>query len=367
MSLGSLLPLLSQQYELNNTMSGGLISAHQTGNLIAGFIASILPVYLGRKKAILFLCSFVIVGFAIMMYTGNPVLLILGFLFTGLSRGSISNFNNTIVNEVSGSNPTALNLLHSIFAVGALLAPFLIIASTSIGGEGGWRIATSVIIILLIISLILFSRMNIDESGGKKKKLHSYGFIKNYHFWVGASIILFYLCIESAVSGWLVKYFVDAEIMNIQFAQLLNSLLWLVILLGRLITAFSSQRLPKEFILVTASIGAVIFYILLLSSQSIGLITFSIMGLGLSMSGIYPTTVATIGETIKNYPMAMGVLLMIGGVGAILMPIITGAIADRFGILAGMSSIIVAISLLVVCIIANLIHVTKSKKQTKVV
>ena len=95
MILGSLLPLISNEYGLNNTVSGGLISAHQSGNLIAGFIAGILPVYLGRKKAILFLCSFVVVGFLIMILTGNPVLLILGFLFTGLSRGSISNFNNS--------------------------------------------------------------------------------------------------------------------------------------------------------------------------------------------------------------------------------------------------------------------------------
>ncbi len=50
MILGSLLPLISNEYNLNNTVSGGLISAHQAGNLIAGFIAGILPVYLGRKK-----------------------------------------------------------------------------------------------------------------------------------------------------------------------------------------------------------------------------------------------------------------------------------------------------------------------------
>ncbi len=112
MILGSLLPLISSEYNLNNTISGGLISAHQAGNLIAGFIAGILPVYLGRKKAIIFLCSFVVMGFFIMMITGNPVLLILGFLFTGLSRGSISNFNNTVVNEVSNSSPAALSFLH---------------------------------------------------------------------------------------------------------------------------------------------------------------------------------------------------------------------------------------------------------------
>ena len=104
MILGSILPLISKEYGLNNTISGALLSAHQVGNLVSGFIAGILPVYLGRKKSIIFLCSFVIAGFALMIITGNPVILILGFLFTGLSRGSISNFNNAVVNEVSNSS-----------------------------------------------------------------------------------------------------------------------------------------------------------------------------------------------------------------------------------------------------------------------
>src|SRR5690606_17951420 len=70
MILGSLLPLISNEYQLNNTISGALLSAHQVGNLISGFIAGVLPVYLGRKKSVIFLCFFVIIGFAIMILTG---------------------------------------------------------------------------------------------------------------------------------------------------------------------------------------------------------------------------------------------------------------------------------------------------------
>ena len=170
MILGSFLPIISDEYGLNNTMSGVLLSAHQVGNLIAGFIAGVLPLYLGRKKSIMFLCSFVVMGFLIMILTGNPVLLILGFLFTGLSRGSISNFNNTIVNEVSNSSPAALNFLHSIFAVGALIAPFLVIICTNMAGEKGWKIAAGVIIVLAIISIFLFSKMKIDDAAKNRNR-----------------------------------------------------------------------------------------------------------------------------------------------------------------------------------------------------
>lgn len=63
MVFGSILPLLSETYQLSDATSGMLLSSHQAGNLIAGFIAGILPIYYGRKKSILFLSSFVMVGF----------------------------------------------------------------------------------------------------------------------------------------------------------------------------------------------------------------------------------------------------------------------------------------------------------------
>jgi MFS transporter, FHS family, glucose/mannose:H+ symporter len=347
MILGSLLPLISSTYHLNNTLSGGLISAHQVGNLIAGFIAGVLPLYLGRKKAVIFMCSFVIMGFLIMILTGNPVLLILGFLFTGLSRGSISNFNNTLVNEISNSSAAALNILHSIFAIGALLAPFLVILSTKLAGDFGWRLSAIVIILLALLSMLLFSRMDMDESVRTKQPTDkSYAFLKERKFLIGAGILFFYLCIEATINGWMVKYFIDSGIMSIAYAQILASLLWVVILAGRLTTAFIGNRISKKTILTILSTGTVLFYVLLLSTRNSTTITLAIMGLGFSMAGIYPTTVSTLGSTIKTYPMSMGVLLMIGGCGAILMPLITGALADLFGVLAGMSAIILATLLL---------------------
>lgn len=361
MILGSLLPMISNEYGLNNTVSGALLSAHQAGNLIAGFLAGVLPLYLGRKKSIMFLCSFVVMGFLIMILTGNPVLLILGFLFTGVSRGSISNFNNTVVNEESNGSSAALNFLHSIFAVGALIAPFLIIFCTKAFGDKGWKAAAGVIILLAIISIFLFSKMEIDDAAKNKSRVKiSYGFLKDKFFLVSAGVLFFYLCAESAINGWLVKYFIDSKIMTIEYAQILASLLWAVILIGRLTCVFLGDKVSKKALLLAASFGTGAFYLLLLSTQNLSVITIAIMGLGFSMAGIYPTTISTVGDTIKAYPMSMGVLLMIGGVGAIIMPSITGALSDAFGIMAGMSAIVVAIVLMIICVVLNVL----SKKTT---
>ncbi|WP_086350867.1 MFS transporter [Candidatus Enterococcus clewellii] len=346
MIFGSLLPLLSESYALNDTVSGMLISSHQAGNLLAGLLAGILPVYLGRKKSILFLSSFVMVGFLMIVVTGQTWLLLAAFFFTGISRGSISNFNNKTVNDVSDSSPAALNFLHSLFAIGALLAPFLVILTTMIVGDYGWKVSCLIIVALILVSQWMFSKMPIEDEmiqGKASSQGKNYAFFKDKLFWNTVVILFFYLCAEAAITGWLVKYFVDAAIMSVQQAQLLASLLWLAILIGRLACTFYGDRLKRSRLLLIISIGASFFYFLLLSTQNFSVIVLAIFGLGASMGGIYPTAMTIAGPSIRKYPMAMGWLLIIGGVGGITMPIITGLLSTSFGIFAGMAAIIVAI------------------------
>lgn len=57
MVFGSIIPLISNEYQLSDTMSGLMLSGHQTGNLLAGLVAGILPVYYGRKNQLFFLVA----------------------------------------------------------------------------------------------------------------------------------------------------------------------------------------------------------------------------------------------------------------------------------------------------------------------
>lgn len=364
MVFGSILPLLSDAYQLNDFVSGMLISSHQIGNLIAGFLAGILPVYLGKKNSILFLSSFVVVGFLLIISTGQPWLLLAAFFFTGISRGSISNFNNKVVNDISNSSPTASNLLHSLFAVGALISPFLVIVTTKLFGVNGWRVTGIIIIILILISQFMFSRMPIDEEKPKKNKTaikKNYEFFKNKYFLVTVVILFFYLCAEATITGFIVKYFVDSTIITVLQAQIVSSVLWLAILVGRLGCIFFGHLLKKSHLLLLISVGTSIFYFFLLNVTNYTLILLIIFGLGVSMGGIYPTAMTIAGSSIKEYPMAMGWLLILGGIGGIAMPTITGILSDQFSIFAGMAAIIVAIVLMLIGVMAY-VFIEKNNK-----
>lgn len=365
MILGPLLPIISKEYGLSDTFSGMLLSSHQVGNLISGFIAGIIPVYLGRKKSVFGLFSLVIFGFLFILLFNNPLLLILGFVLTGLSRGSTSNFSNTIVNDITNGNNTAMNLLHATFAIGALLAPFLIIVPTSLLNEKiGWKISILIIVLLSVIALYLISKFKFtNKKELKNEKKISYEFFKDSKFWISSGILFFYLCTESTVTGFMVKYFVDTSIMSLSYAQILSSLLWLVILLGRIFVAYMSTKYKKSILLLISSIGTSIFYFMLLNTTNIVYITILIAVMGFSMAGIYPTTISTVSNTISKYPSAMGVLLLLGGLGGILMPTITGALSDSFGIFAGMSAIVVSNILMLLFIFIFLLKVERQEAK----
>ncbi|OJG10795.1 major facilitator superfamily transporter [Enterococcus aquimarinus] len=349
MVFGAIIPLISAEYQLSDTVSGLLLSGHQLGNLIAGLVAGILPVYYGRKHSILFLSSFVMLGFFLMIVTGNPILLIMAFFFTGISRGSISNFNNKTVNDISHSDPAASNLLHSTFAIGALISPFLVVVATRIFGDSGWKWTAGFIIVLIMISQVLFSKMEVNEQvETTTQKIKDYSFFKDPLFLNTIVILFFYLCAESVITGWLVKYFIDSDILQVTQAQLISSLLWIAILLGRLFCVFYGYRFKKGNLITGISIGMTIFYFLLLMSTNLSMIVFSVIGLGFTMGGVYPTAMTIAGVSIKKYPMAMGWLLIIGGIGAILMPTITGVLSEKVSVFAGFSAVIVAIIVMLI-------------------
>ena len=131
--IGSILPMIKAEYNLSYQIGGYLISAHSTGNIVAGLFAGLIPLAIGIKNSLMLLNLLPIIGFFLVLVTGNPFILIFAFLLTGLGRGSISNYNNQAVSTLSGGNSSPLNALHGLFAIGAVTAPLIALAWKSWG------------------------------------------------------------------------------------------------------------------------------------------------------------------------------------------------------------------------------------------
>lgn len=352
LSIGSLLPFIRDARGLEYDFCGLIVSLHSVGNLISSFFAGTFAVSIGRKKTILLFNAFFALSYVLIIFGNNNICLVLAFLLTGVARGATSNFCNMTINNLAPGKVGIINGLHGMFSVGAFLFPIILTLLTATNAEG-WIFACYFMLAMGILSWLLYSMNPVDEiSKEEKEGKNTYGFFKEPLFWLCIGTLFFYLCVEQGVIGWMVTYFKDTGLLSASLSQITASVLWVMILAGRLTTAFLSTKMRKETLLRVMGAGLVLFFIILITGNSTPVIVIGIMGFGYSMAGIYPTTVSFSGKLIQKYPIAWSFILTGASIGSIVMPSIIGKIAKAAGIFYGMSSIVVVVIIDMVLIVA---------------
>lgn len=364
LSIGSLLPYIRDTRGLEYAFCGMIVSLHSVGNLISSFVSGALPAILGRKKSILLFNAFFALSYLVIIVSDNNFLLALAFFLTGMARGATSNFCNKSINELAPGKASILNGLHAMFAIGAFTFPLLLLALTKVDASN-WIYACYFMLIMGISSWILYFIVPVSEDAVKekqKKAVNGFAFFKEPLFYLCTLTMFFYLCAEQGVIGWMITYFKDTGLLPASLSQVTASVLWIMILAGRLLTAWLSSKFQKEWLLLAMGFGLVGFFILLLFSSSTPWILIGIMGFGFSMAGLYPTTVSFAGSLIQKYSLAWSFILTLASLGAIIMPSVIGKIAETAGIYYGMQSIIAVVVIDFICIVLLVRYIRKHKK-----
>ncbi len=324
---------------------------------------------IGKKRSILLFELFFPISFFIMLYGKSNFLLAFAFLATGVARGASSNYCNTKINSIAPGAAWALNCLHASFAVGAFTFPLILMLITR-SNSSFWVYACGLLVVIGLITCIIYYLIpEEDDYAGKNKesagqKSDVFGFFREPLFYICTGTLFFYLCAEQGVIGWMITYFKDTGLLPPNLAQITASILWVMILCGRLVTAFLSTRIKKENLLPIMGIGIVVFFIILIISRNTVPIVIGIMGFGFSMAGIYATTVSFAGDIIKKYSLAWSFILTIASLGSIIMPTIVGIIAENLGIATGIGSIAIVLFIDMIFIMTLVIFVKKNGKQT---
>lgn len=338
--LGSFIPFLREAYGLGYDISGILLSCQSIGNMIAILITGFLPYYLGRRKTVLITAAWMAVAYLIFVSgQGNPLLLVAAFLMTGFARGGNSNFSNTMISTLPGDRATkGYNLLHGCYAVGALLSPILLVTISGRWEANGWRIMAGLLATVCISQLIVYSTMPVPDMAGEKKGIKGVdrSFLRNSGYWMGVAMLFFYISTEYAIVGWLVTYFQDSGLLSDNISQLMNSLLWLLMFIGRMIGAAITGKVSKEKILMVDGIGLCAFFILMFFSRSSAPIIIGIIGVGLFMATIFTCAFSFGSEAVKGNDLGCSLLIFSGSVGGIVTPALVGLVAEKKGISAGM-------------------------------
>ena len=355
MLMGNLMPFLRETYDISYARAGFLLSLPSWGNLASVFLTGYLPTYIGRRKTVLLTSVWMALAFILVVFgIGGATLLPLACVMIGIARGGNSNFSNTMMSTLTGDRAAVgYNLLHGAFAVGAVLSPLALVACTS-RSENGWKIMGGGIIVLCVIQVIVYAKMALpaEKITGSIKSVDK-SFLKSKSFWLGSAILFFYISVEYAICNWLVTYFKDSGYLSANVSQMMTSLLWVVMFIGRMGGAYLVGRVPRKALLVADGVGLTAFFLLVFFSRSQAPIFIGIMGVGLFMATIYTTALALGTEKIRGNDLGVSNMVLIGSFGGIITPALVGMVAEEAGIHAGMGVVVCVTVLLLITILCS--------------
>ncbi len=361
LSVGAILPYVMEEKGINYSIAGSLLSAFAIGNFLASFIYPFMCQIFGRKKSVILMTCMIPICFMILSFLPPVFVLYLIILLIGIARGCCSIFSNAMVNDNCPNDPEKITLLHTVFAIGAFLAPFIMSLCLWLGF--GWRVIIYILIILWLIAIFFYFTINEDtkQTNVKNKSDKTdYSFLKLSDFYIMGLLLFFYLGVENCVNGWFITYFKNSGIMSNTYANNLVSIVWIMVMAGRILNGRLSKTWEKGTLILINCVGTVVFFLLLIATSNLIIITIAIVGLGFFLAGIYPTCIANLGKVLEGSISGMSYLLAMAALGGIITPKIVGMIADKVGMNYGIMILIVNVSVMCILAISNYI---KSKKK----
>lgn len=360
-SANVILPLLRDQFHLQYSFTGLLLAFLSIGNLAAALLCGILSPKMGMKKTALMFISGMTIGYVILMLTGQPAPLLLGFLCIGLAKGASMNNGTVIAGNIASDRTKSVNMINAIFALGSMLAPFVFLAVS--GDSFPWWMPLAVLalagailwVYFLLIKdyaskpLSLEENKDLDRNNGNSEasgkvnteERQDWAFLKEKRFWLFTALLFGQQCAEISVTGWLVTYYKDQGILTGALSEFTVTIFFMAMLVARLFIVFVLPANKKKNLLVIMSAASIVTYALMLYSSNGIAAIITLFLFGLSIAGVYPTAIAQASKGLSNA--SVGVQLPIAGIGAIAMPYITGAVAQSIGIRGGMACSIAAL------------------------
>ena len=253
-------------------MTGTLLSLMSIGNLIAGFLVGVLPGALGMKRSVLLLTIGYAVGYSLMGLTGAVV----GagswrFFLVGIAKGSVMNTCTILVSDNSANRTRGMNLMHSCYACGALLCPFLIAAAAK-GEHRSWQCSCWQCWDLMLWLVYGFTPLGGGESENShgRKQVIDWSFLHAPRFWLLTGLLFCQNAAEQSVTGWMVTYFKGSGIIAGSLAAYTVTVMWGATLVARLLIAFVFPFKNPRKAMVGMSVLCTFFYVLLVRGSHAG-------------------------------------------------------------------------------------------------
>jgi FHS family Na+ dependent glucose MFS transporter 1 len=327
--LGPTLPDLAKLTHTTLAEISVLFTAQSIGNMLGAVLVGRL---FDRLSAhILMVIALVIMA---AMLASVPLLSSLGLMIVvfwvlGLSRSAIDLGGNTLLVWVHGAKlGPYMNGLHFAYGAGAFLAPIIIAQAVDWTGEitlGYWILA--VLMLPMVFFLISLPTPKAIETISEDIPPEV-----NYQL-VFMIAVFFFLHVgaQASFGGWIFTYATDLNLADEKTARFMTSAYWGAITVGRLLAVPIAARFSSQTILLWDLLSMLGFTLLLAVAAHPVVLWIGILGAGLSVASLFPTTLAFAERRMKFTGNVTGWFMVGASLGGMTLPWIIGNLFEVAG------------------------------------
>lgn len=347
-ALGSVLPAIEIFFDIDHQMAGLLLSLPSVFFIIAAILSIKLTPRFGPFKMLM--VAILINTFGYLLIGLSPTFILL------LIASFITTFGNSLIEINAGVGVAALfkkrtgsvlNVLHSLFSLGAVLSPFVV--ALTLKDVKNWNIPFFIGAAITAFTLLLsFPTIKIpflySENHEKRKPNSVTDKKERTLYWLVLSGVFLYVGYEVGFSSWVAAYIFDVRDVSLRFSSIFPALLWMGLLSGRLIAGITVEKLGYSRSLLLLSSSSCITFVAMLQTRApimLGIFTFLT---GIGFSAMFPTLQAIlISQRPERSSFNVSTFSIAASLGAAVSSYMVGFIGKRFGLEKGILIVLMMI------------------------
>lgn len=363
--ISSLLPLIEKDFSLLHSQIGIMLSvgslAFLTTSLIIGYLLENFDTF---KITIVGLLAITSSGVMFIISRGFLELLV-AIILTNIGTATVEVSVPFVIglNEQGGKKGGVLNVVHSLFAFGAISGPF--VTSIIIRNPDNWKYAflTVIAFSLIPVTSIMLAKDHVrkmsknyrtNKNTGENTLNEAIKLLKDRFFILLILGLAIYVGYEMSFSSWLSIFLYEYRGFKVDSAALYPSFLWMGLFLGRLIFAKAADKIGyKRWLMIVSISSAFTTTLAVVISKDMISIFVSVFLTGLAYATIYPVIQAIIIDTFrKSKGTALGITAAATSILSALTNFAIGQIGNAFGIFAGILTVVV-LTILEIMVVAH--------------
>ena len=362
--MGVSLPSLQAQFRISIEQAGTLMASFQTGLTIFTLLGGILSDRFCREWIIAIGCILLAIGSFLLCIVPSFEFSLIVVWSMGAGIGFILSGSNTLlVSLYTSCKGTILNIHHVFFGVGAIVGPALMGILVTRGNHWRSGYIGSGIILLLLCSVFVFSKnkMPVTSSNHSHGNNNIMNLLRDRHFLVILTVNFLTMGSQVVIMLFGAIFLVQSKQFSLGEAGGALSAFSIFIVLGRIVCGKLTLTIKHaSIVLVLVWFQTIMLFLMWKGDGFFVLVILAISGV--TFSGTYPTLLALTSVLFpEREGTSLGLLSTMGGLGSIVMCLLTGYVAGLTNI--GLGFIVIFVACLVALILFQMNYHTLCMKE----